>query len=371
MKAHVLEAFNTPYVLKDIAKPASPEGKDILIRVEAASFCHTDAVFAAGEMWQDLPRVGSHEFAGTIVEMGPDVPSSLNLEVGTLVGSTGRAFHPCGSCYECTNNDGDPEGYGVWCTKAGNNGLTRDGGFQEFAIVDSRQIAPVPKGLDALNTAPLMCAGVTIWSSLQTAGVKMEKGAANGFKVAISGAGGGLGHLGVQFAVKLGCKVVAIDASDSALKLLGDVVKDLGDLGSKVSIVDARKQTAADAKVAIYGKPEPGLEGEKGADAVLILPEAQQALDYGMELLRNHGTCVCVSFPKDGLRIQPRDLVFRHIIMKGVLTGRNQQLRAMIEFAAKEGVKAKIKVYPMAKLNELVEDYHKGTSGKLVIDITK
>jgi D-arabinose 1-dehydrogenase-like Zn-dependent alcohol dehydrogenase len=372
MRAQVLEKFNTPYTLKkSVPHPPSPTGKDLLIQVQAASYCHTDAVFASGAMWQDLPRVGSHEFAGIIVEMGPDVSPSLQLEVGAPVGVPGRAFHPCGVCYECRNNDGDPDGYGVWCSKAGNLGLSRDGGFQDYCIVDSRQVAPIPSGMTAVDTAPLMCAGLTIWNALGRAGVKLEAGGGQGLRIAISGAGGGLGHLGVQFAVNLGCDVVAIDAGEKALNLLKEIVQDLGELGSKVTIVDARSQAAEDVRWAVCGTPEPELEGEKGVDGALILPESQQALEYGVKLLKNHGTCVMVSFPKEGFHIQPRDLVFRHISMVGVLVGRNRQLRAMLNFAAKEGVRAKTKTYALEQLNELVDDYHKGASGKLVIDMSK
>src|ERR1700742_1179005 len=117
MRAQVLESFNTPYTYKtDFEKPPEPTGVDILIKVEAASYCHTDAVFASGAMWQDLPRVGSHEFAGTVISLGPDVSPARGLANGISVGVPGRAFHCCGSCEECTNNDGDPERYGVWCT---------------------------------------------------------------------------------------------------------------------------------------------------------------------------------------------------------------------------------------------------------------
>lgn len=371
MRAQVLDAFNTPYKFKEIAKPSDPTGQDILVKVEAASYCHTDAVFASGAMWQDLPRIGSHEFAGTIVAMGSDVSSALNLKTGLPVGVPGRAFHPCGACYECTNNDGDPTGYGVWCTKAGNLGLSSDGGFQEYCLVDSRQVAPMPSNMKATDTAPLMCAGLTIWNALETAKVKMELGGGEGKTVAISGAGGGLGHLGVQFAAKLGCKVIAIDASDAALQLLEGVVQDLGPLSKNVTIVDARKQSAEEVRIAVCGSPEPALEGEKGADAALILPESQKALEYGMKLLRSHSVCVTVSFPKEGFHIQPRDLVFRHISMVGVLVGRNKQLRAMLSFAAKEGVRARVTTYKLEQLNDLVDDYHRGASGKLVIDMSK
>jgi D-arabinose 1-dehydrogenase-like Zn-dependent alcohol dehydrogenase len=371
MRAQVLESFNLPYNFRNVAKPSEPTGGDILVKVEAASYCHTDAVFASGSMWQDLPRIGSHEFAGTIVAMGSDVSSDLNLKIGQPVGVPGRAFHPCGECYECLNNEGDPTRYGVWCAKAGNLGLSSDGGFQEYCLVDSRQVAPMPSNMTAVDTAPLMCAGLTIWNALETAKIKMVPGGGEGQIVAISGAGGGLGHLGVQFAAKLGCKVIAIDASDSALALLEDIVHDLGASGKNVHIVDARKQSAEEVRAQVCGVSEPALEGEKGADAALILPEAQKALDYGMKLLRSHSVCVTVSFPKEGFLINPRDLVFRHISMVGVLVGRNRQLRAMLNFAAKEGVRARVTTYKLEQLNDLVTDYHKGASGKLVVDMSK
>ena len=372
MRAQVLEKFNTPYVFKDdFPKPQNPEGKDILIQVLAASYCHTDAVFASGSMWQDLPRVGSHEFAGKIVALGPDVDPSLGLSVGKSVGVPGRAYHPCGECYECLNNDGDPEKYGVWCKKAGNLGLSRDGGFQEFALADSRQVAPMPDGLSSVDTAPLMCAGLTIWNALEQTGVKLTEGGGKGMQIAISGAGGGLGHLGVQFAARLGCDVVAIETGDKQLALLSTIIHELGEDGKRVKIVDARTQSAEDARIEVSGRPEPLLEGEKGCDGALILPESQKAFEYGMKLLKDHGVCVCVSFPIDGLHMNPRDLVFRHIKITGVLVGRNRQLRSMLNFAAKHGVRAKATTYSLEKLNDLVDDYHKAEGGKLVIDMLK
>ena len=372
MRAQVLEAYHSPYVLRDYPKPPDPVGHDLLLHVKAASYCHTDAVLAAGEFPQHpIPRVGCHEFAGTIIAMGSEVMPELNLNVGLLVGVPGRSYHSCGTCYECHNNDGDPKSYGVWCTRAGNLGMNRDGGFQDYCTVDSRQVAPIPTIMTAIDAAPLMCAGLTVWNALGQAGVRLEKGGGNGLTIAISGAGGGLGHLGVQFAAKLGCDVAAIDAGDAALKVLRDVVRDLGPLSHKVTIIDARKQNTKDVRWAVCGQPEPGLEGEKGVHGVLILPESQDALDYGMSLLKNHGTCVVVSFPKGGFHIEPRDLIFRHITMVGVLVGKNRQLRAMVDFAAQEGVRARTRTYALEQLNELVADYQKGASGKLVVDMSK
>ena len=166
-------------------------------------------------------------------------------------------------------------------------------------------------------------------------------------------------------------KVIAVDTGDKALALLEEVKKGLGSDRDKVTIVDARNQDAADVRIEVCGKPEESLEGEKGADCALVLPEAQQAFDFGMKLLRNHSVCVTVSFPIDGFNMMPRDLVFRHIQLKGVLVGRNRHLRAMLQFAGVNGVRAKVTTYKLQDLNQLVDDYHQGAAGKLVVDMEK
>jgi hypothetical protein len=91
----------------------------------------------------------------------------------------------------------------------------------------------------------------------------------------------------------------------------------------------------------------------------------------GMGLLKNHRTCVEVSFPKEGWHFQPRDLVFRHIRMTGVLVERNRLLKAMLKFAAENGVRATIKTFALEDLNKLGEVYHQRNFGKLVVDMEK
>lgn len=376
-RAQVLKAFNEPYTLETAhPTPPAPKGYELLVQVKAASYCHTDAVFASGAMQQVLPRIGSHEFAGVIHSFGPEAQraaSTLGLSEGMMVGVPGRALGPCGECQECASGEaaGDYPGYGVWCTKAGNLGLSSDGGWQEWSIVDARQVAPVPSGMEPVEVAPLMCAGVTVWSAIQKAGINMEDKKKNeGKRVAILGAGGGLGHLGVQFASLLGVEVLAVDVG-GALKLAEDVKQGVeAKGGAAVHVVDAR-DNADEVKTRLFGDAKPGLEGERGCDASIILPEAQAAFDFGMAILRNHSTCVVVSFPKDGWKFQPRDSVFRHIDVVGVLVGRNKQLRAMLKFAADQKVRAKIRTYKLEDLNTLVEDYHKGAGGKLVVDMVK
>ncbi|KAL7943629.1 hypothetical protein V8C42DRAFT_98226 [Trichoderma barbatum] len=138
----------------------------------------------------------------------------------------------------------------------------------------------------------------------------------------------------------MGCNVLAIDASNVALSLMKNVSGSIGSHAAKIVVVDARKHKAEDVRRNIFGIADLGLEGGRGADAVLLLPEPQAAMDYGIELLKNHGTCVVVSFPKGGFHFEPRDLIFPHITLKGVLVGKNWQLQAMVNFAAQHGVRA-------------------------------
>ena len=364
MQAAVLEKFGEPYTLKQIPLPQQPQDHDVLIKVLAASYCHTDAVFASGALPQDLPRIGCHEFAGEIVSLGGKVSQSLQFSPGTRVGVPGRAYKPCSTCYECTHPDKDPMGYSPFCPHAGTLGLTRDGGFQEYCLVDSRQVTRIPDGVSAVQAAPLMCAGLTVWAALHHEKLRQAQ------KVAILGAGGGLGHLGVQFAAHLGLTVLAIDANDASLEFLQMLKEDLGSVGNRVHIADVRKDDSA-AMRGMMGEVNDNVPtSELGVDAVLLLPESQAAFDTGMKLLKNHGTMVVVSFPQNGFHFSAHDLVFRDIALVGSLVGRNFQLSEMIEFCEKHRISAKVEKFSLAQINELVEKYHRGTSGKLVIDMS-
>ncbi|KAF1848890.1 GroES-like protein [Cucurbitaria berberidis CBS 394.84] len=372
MQAQFLESYKTPYKLRTVPLPSPSTPHDILIRVDAASYCHTDFVLAEGQMPglpKSFPHIGCHEFAGTVIShfKSPSEKAS-ELKVGARVGVPGRAFHACGNCFECKKNRPkdliaeDDEGYSVHCVDAENNGLSRHGGFAEYAIVDARQVAPIPDSLTAAETAPLMCAGVTIYAALKRCGLQV------GDRVGILGAGGGLGHLGLQYGVHMGYKVLGIEAADFPLALAKDVAQRLN---PQPHIVDARAEQASVLVQNLGGQDGKTHVGEMGLDAVVILPESQIAFDYGMSMLKTHGTCVVVSFPEKGFQFSARDVVFRDIKILGSLVGSNKTLREMLDFSARHNVRAISKSYPLARLNELVEEYNKGSGGKLVVDMTR
>ncbi|KAJ4298908.1 hypothetical protein N0V90_004151 [Kalmusia sp. IMI 367209] len=364
MRGQFLEAFKKPYTLRTVPLPKPLDPDDILIKVDAASYCHTDYVLAEGQMPglpNSFPHIGCHEFAGTIVSHF-DRPSeeAARFGVGDRVGVTGRAFHACRNCFECQGSKDpisqDEKGYSVYCIHAENNGISRDGGFAEYAVVDARQLAPIPDGLSAVETAPLMCAGITIYAALKRCQLQP------GDRVGIMGAGGGLGHLGLQYAIKMEYKVLGVDAADGPLNLARS-------LDTGATIVDARSEKATDIARELGAEDGKKDVEEMGLDAVIILPESQAAFDFGMTLLKRHGKCVIVSFPEKGFHISARDVVFRDISIIGSLVGSNRTLREMLVFSAEHGVRAVTKSFPLSRLNGLVEDYHKGGGGKLVLDM--
>ena len=364
MKAQVLEAFNQPYTSTTLPLPELSSDDDLLIKVGAASYCHTDAVLASGQMRPNppsFPHVGCHEFAGTIVSLpASPSPSAKRYSIGDRVGVPLRSFHPCGSCFECedtTRDESDHAGYSVYCSKAGSHGLSRNGGWSEYAVVDARQIAPLPDDITAVEAAPLMCAGLTIFGALKRCKLS------HGQRVGIIGAGGGLGHLGLQFATAMGLRTLGIDAADAPLELAKE-------LGTSAQIADARSEDA-EAIVQTMGE-EDGITDRlnMGLDAVIILPEGQAGFDFGMKLLRNHGTCVVASFPEKGFQVSARDLVFRDIKLIGTQIGSKKTLQEMMDFATKHKVKAVIKTFALDQLNDLVDEYHKAGGGKLVVDMS-
>ncbi|KAH9878087.1 hypothetical protein J1614_003304 [Plenodomus biglobosus] len=370
MLAQVLETYKEPYRLRTVPLPVPSTPHDVLIKVDAASYCHTDYVLAEGQMPglpSSFPHIGCHEFAGTIVShFHAPSPEASALAVGARVGVPGRAFHACGKCFECRNDrPSDPVaedegGYSVHCVTSGNNGLSKDGGFAEYAVVDARQVAPIPDRLTAVETAPLMCAGVTIYAALKRCG--QEKSS----RVGILGAGGGLGHLGLQFGAKMGYRILGIEAADAPLALAQGVVQKLS---PAPRIVDARAKLAIDVVQELGAEDGKKDVGEMGLDAIIVLPESQKAFDYGMKLLKTHGTCVLVSFPEQGFHISAHDIVFRDIKIMGSLVGSNKILRETLEFSAEHGVRALTKSYLLTGLNDLVNEYHKGGGGKLVVDM--
>ncbi|KAF4550835.1 Zinc-binding dehydrogenase-like protein 1 [Elsinoe fawcettii] len=242
--------------------------------------------------------------------------------------------------------------------KGGSNGLSKDGGFAQYALVDARQCVILPDDLPAVDAAPLMRAGVTIYNAIKRCELKL------GQRIGIVGCGGDLGHLGLQFADAMGLRVTGVDAADGPLQLARS-------LGTRADIVDARATPVEEVVLKIGAEDGKTDRADMGLDAVIILPESQISFEYGTKLLRNHSLCLVVSIPVNGFRVSAWDLVFRDITVRGTILGTNEILRETVEFAAKHGVRPIKKTYALADLNGLVDEYKKGWGGKFVLDVSK
>lgn len=174
-----------------------PKADQVLIKIQACGICHGDAVTKEGQFpGIQYPRIPGHEVVGIITKLGPGID---HWKVGQRVGMGWHGGH-CLKCEACRRGNF----YG--CEKSLTTGISMDGGYAEYMIGHTEAMVHIPEELNSLEAAPLVCAGRTTFGALESSGAK------GGDLVAIHGLGG-LGHLAVQYAVKLGFRTVVISHS--------------------------------------------------------------------------------------------------------------------------------------------------------------
>lgn len=254
MRAVQVREANGPLELveRDIPTPGAGQ---VLIKIQACGICHSDSVTTQG-LFPGLkfPRVPGHEVVGVIDKVGERVP---NWKTGQRVGVGWHGGH-CGHCPSCRRGDF------VTCANAQIPGISYDGGYADYMVAPFEALASVPDELQAAEAAPLLCAGITTYNSLRNSGARA------GDTVAILGIGG-LGHLGVQFAAKMGCRTVAVargaDKGPLAKKLGAhvyldstkqDVVAELGKMGGArvilSTVTDSNTMSGVLGGLAVGGK---------------------------------------------------------------------------------------------------------------------
>src|SRR6202140_4007279 len=172
-----------------------PQSGWVRIKVQACGVCHSDSLVKEGS-WPGIqyPRIPGHEVIGVIDAVGPAV---AGWTTGERVGVGWHGGH-CGYCDNCRRGDFFACQIALLTT-----GMSYDGGYAEYMTAPAQALAPVPEDLSSVESAPLLCAGITTFNALR------NSGAGPGDLVAVLGIGG-LGHLGVQFAAKMGCHTVAV-----------------------------------------------------------------------------------------------------------------------------------------------------------------
>jgi D-arabinose 1-dehydrogenase-like Zn-dependent alcohol dehydrogenase len=227
MRAIQISAPGAEFELVNREIPEPKEG-EVLIKVQACGVCHGEAVIKGGH-FQGLtyPRIPGHEVMGIIDKLGPNVNE---WQIGQRIGVGWHGGH-CFKCPACRRGDF------LACNNSLTTGITVDGGYAEYMIARSEVLVSIPEELDTYEGAPLLCAGRTVFGALKYSDAR------GGDLVAIHGIGG-LGHLALQYSLKLGFKTVALsrgtDKKDLSIKLgahayfdtsTGDAAKKLLEMG--------------------------------------------------------------------------------------------------------------------------------------------
>jgi len=298
----------------------------VRVKIEACGICHSDAMTKEGT-WPGIeyPRVPGHEIAGNIDAIGPGV---LGWTRGQRVGVGWHGGH-CGYCDSCRRGDF------VTCQVALQiPGIAYDGGYAEYMIAPAGALALIPDGLSSVDAAPLVCAGVTTFNSLRNSGARP------GDLVAILGIGG-LGHLGVQFAAKMGFNTVAIarglDKEPLARKL------------GATSYIDSHAQDPA--------KELLKLGGAKVVLATVTNGDAMSAVLGGLGV---NGKLIILGAAAEPLQVPGIPLLMGRRSVLGWPSGSSIDSQDTLFFSAQTGVRSMNEVFPLARATEAYDHMMSG-----------
>ena len=309
-------------VRRDVPDPGAGE---VRIRVEACGICHSDSLTIEGTFpGISYPRVPGHEVVGVIDAVGRDVAA---WTPGQRVG-VGWHGGQCGYCRSCRRGD-----FFACETATRVTGITSDGGYAEYMVARAEAVALVPDELTAVEAAPLMCAGVTTFNALRNSGARP------GDVVAVLGLGG-LGHLGVQFAVRMGFKTVAIARGTDKEPL----ARELG----AWRYVDTRAQDPAAALAALGG-----------AKVVLATVTNGDAMSAALGGLAVTGTLMVLG-AADSLVVPPVLLIMGRRSIDGWYSGTSIDSQDTLAFSVLSGVRSMNETFP---LERAAEAYQRMLSG--------
>jgi D-arabinose 1-dehydrogenase-like Zn-dependent alcohol dehydrogenase len=324
MRAIVVKEPGGDFELEQREVPEPGPG-EALVRVHACGVCHSD-VFAkeGGYPGVSHPLVPGHEVAGEIAALGDHVEG---WEVGQRVG-VGWFGGNCGSCEWCRR------GSLIDCENMGIPGVTMDGGYADYIVVRASALASMPDDLGFEDAAPLLCAGITTFNALR------QSGAPLGGRVAVLGIGG-LGHLAVQFASKLGFETVAVargtDKEDLARRLGAHHYVDSTD-----------------------GDPAEALQALGGVDLILSTVTNSGAMAAVFGGLRPDGTLLVVGADMAPIEVPAAAFIAGAKGLRGHASGTSRDSEDTLDFSVLHGVKPMIETLP---LEQAAEAYEKMMSG--------
>ncbi len=306
----------------------TPGQHEVRIRVQACGVCHCFSLTVQGLMpGLAYPRIPGHEVIGTIEAIGPDL---AGWDVGTRVG-VGWFGGSCGYCRHCRRGDE------FACENIqGATGVTRDGGYATHMLADESALAHVPDSLDSVESAPLLCAGITTFNALRNCG------AGPGDLVAIHGVGG-LGHLGIQFAARQGFRTVAVNRG-----------RDKEALARQLGAHDYIDSAAVDPAAALQA-----MGGAKAIIATVTAADAMQAISGGLGV---NGTMMVIG-AVGALTVNSLDLLGKRASVKGWYSGVSSDSEDTLQFSEMNGIASMNEIYPLEKAQDAYDRMMSGKAG--------
>jgi len=323
MKMARVPAANEQFELVDVDVPEPGPGQ-VRVRVRACGVCHSDSLTVMGAMGNDFPRAPGHEVAGALDAVGDGVTAwSPGDRVG--VGWFGGCDFTCEACRR---------GDFISCANGQVPGIAYDGGYAEYMVAPAEALARIPDDLSDVDAAPLLCAGITAFNALRNSVARP------GDLVAILGVGG-LGHLGIQYAAKMGFEVVAIARGQEK----GPLAKELG----AHHYIDSTASDVAQELTKLGG-----------AQVVLVTVTAADAMTTPLGGLKPRGQLVIVGASPDPMQVPPFALIPGSTAVQGHASGTSQDSQDTLRFSALTGVRPTIETLP---LTEAQAAYDKMMSG--------
>ncbi|WCJ32018.1 cinnamyl-alcohol dehydrogenase [Euphorbia peplus] len=301
--------------------------KDVSFKVMYCGICHSDYHMVKNEWAATVyPIVPGHEIVGVVTEVGSKVEK---FKVGDKVG-VGCMVGSCRSCENCSNNLENycPKMILTYSSK-NTDGTITYGGYSDIMVADEHFIVRIPDNMPLDSTAPLLCAGITVYSPLKYYGLDKP-----GMHVGVVGLGG-LGHMAVKFGKALGLKITVISTSPNKKD---EAIKNLG----------------ADSFL-LSRDPEQMKAAISTMDGIIDTVSAMHPLMPLIDLLKPHGKLVLVGAPEKPLEIHAFSLLSKRKIVAGSCIGGMEETQEMINLAAKHGIKAEIEVVPVDYVNTAME----------------
>jgi uncharacterized zinc-type alcohol dehydrogenase-like protein len=294
--------------------PAPLGPGDVELRISHCGICHSD-LHLINDDWGSsrYPLVPGHEIIGTVTRLGPAV---THLRPGQRVG-VGWQRSACGECEYCRRGDDN------LCTQSQATCVGHHGGFAAAIVTDARFAFPIPEAISSAEAAPLLCAGITVFSPLRRHRV------GPGMRVGVLGIGG-LGHLGLQFAARLGASVTALSSTAAKAE-------------------DARRFGAAEF---LDTSDAAALQrGRRSLDYILSTVNVDLPWKEYLRLLRPDGKLCFVGAAPSNLGLRAGDLISGQKTVTGSNIGGRAMMADMLTFAAEHGVRPTIEGLPMKEVN--------------------